>query len=134
MTKVLISDSLSSRAVEIFKNRGLEVDVKTGMSSEDLINCIHDYNGLVVRSATKVTAEVLASAKNLKVVGRAGIGVDNIDIEAASANGVVVMNTPFGNATSKKQKTTNSYLSSARYKNNRQSCTYFFLLLAPTTL
>ncbi|MBD21377.1 MAG: phosphoglycerate dehydrogenase [Rhodospirillaceae bacterium] len=98
MTKVLISDSLSSRAVEIFKNRGLEVDVKTGMSSEDLINCIHDYNGLVVRSATKVTAEVLASAKNLKVVGRAGIGVDNIDIEAASANGVVVMNTPFGNA------------------------------------
>ena len=95
---MLISDSLSSRAVGIFKNRGLEVDVKTGMSSEELINCIHDYNGLVVRSATKVTAEVLASAKNLKVVGRAGIGVDNIDIEAASANGVVVMNTPFGNA------------------------------------
>ena len=98
MPKILISDSLSPRAVEIFNNRGLEVDVKTDLSPDELIACIPEYEGLAVRSATKVTPEVLAAAKNLKVVGRAGIGVDNINIDAASANGVVVMNTPFGNA------------------------------------
>jgi D-3-phosphoglycerate dehydrogenase len=98
MVKVLISDSMSPRAEEIFTNRGVEVDVKTGMSEEELIACIGDYDGLAVRSATKVTAKVLAAAENLKVVGRAGIGVDNVDLDAATANGVVVMNTPFGNA------------------------------------
>jgi D-3-phosphoglycerate dehydrogenase len=98
MPKVLISDSLSPHAADIFKNRGIEVDVKTGMSPEELIACIGDYDGLAVRSATKVTPEVLAAATSLKVVGRAGIGVDNINIDAASANGVVIMNTPFGNA------------------------------------
>ena len=98
MPKILISDNLSPRAVEIFNNRGLEVDVNTGLSPDELIACISEYEGLAVRSATKVTSELLAAAKNLKVVGRAGIGVDNIDIDAASANGVVVMNTPFGNA------------------------------------
>ncbi len=98
MPKVLISDSLSPAAVEIFKNRGVEVDVKTGMKPEELIACIGEYDGLAVRSATKVTPAVLDAAKNLKVVGRAGIGVDNINLDAASAHGVVVMNTPFGNA------------------------------------
>jgi len=98
MPKVLISDALSDRAVEIFKERGVEVDVKKGLKPEELIACIGDYDGLAVRSATKVTAAVLDAAKNLKVVGRAGIGVDNIDIPAASSHGVVVMNTPFGNA------------------------------------
>jgi D-3-phosphoglycerate dehydrogenase len=98
MPKVLISDSLSPRAVEIFKQRGIEVDVKTGMKPEELIACIGDYDGLAVRSATKVTPAVLDAATNLKVVGRAGIGVDNIDIDSASAHGVIVMNTPFGNA------------------------------------
>jgi D-3-phosphoglycerate dehydrogenase len=98
MPKVLISDSLSPAAVEIFKNRGVEVDMITGMSPDELIACIGEYDGLAVRSATKVTPEVLDAATNLKVVGRAGIGVDNINLEAASARGVVVMNTPFGNA------------------------------------
>jgi len=98
MVKVLISDSMSPRAEEVFVNRAIEVDVKAGLSEEELIACIGDYDGLAVRSATKVTDEVLAAAENLKVVGRAGIGVDNIDLEAATANGVVVMNTPFGNA------------------------------------
>ncbi len=98
MPKVLISDSLSERAVAVFKDRGIEVDVKTGMKPDELIACIGDYDGLAVRSATKVTPEVLDAAAKLKVVGRAGIGVDNIDIPAASAHGVVVMNTPFGNA------------------------------------
>jgi D-3-phosphoglycerate dehydrogenase / 2-oxoglutarate reductase len=98
MPKVLISDSLSPAAVEIFKNRGIEVDVRTGMSPDELIACIGEYDGLAVRSATKVTKPVLDAARSLKVVGRAGIGVDNIDLESASAHGVVVMNTPFGNA------------------------------------
>ncbi len=98
MPKVLISDSMSPRAEEIFRERGVDVDVITGMTPEDLKSCIGDYNGLAVRSATKATAEILEAAGTLKVIGRAGIGVDNIDIPAASAKGIVVMNTPFGNS------------------------------------
>ena len=98
MTKVLISDKLSPRAAEIFEARGIDVDVKVGMSPEELTACIGAYDGLAIRSATKVTADVLAAADNLKVVGRAGIGVDNVDIPEATSRGVVVMNTPFGNS------------------------------------
>lgn len=98
MTKVLISDKLSPRAAAIFEQRGVQVDQKVGMSPEELVACIGDYDGLAIRSATKVTAEVIAAAKSLKVVGRAGIGVDNVDIPAATADGIVVMNTPFGNS------------------------------------
>jgi D-3-phosphoglycerate dehydrogenase / 2-oxoglutarate reductase len=96
--KVLISDELSPRAVEIFSERGCDVDFKPGLKPAELRAIVGGYDGLAIRSATKVTAEVLADAKNLKVVGRAGIGVDNVDIKAATARGVVVMNTPFGNA------------------------------------
>ncbi|MBY0511623.1 MAG: phosphoglycerate dehydrogenase [Rhodospirillaceae bacterium] len=96
--KVLISDKLSAAAVEIFKNRGIDVDVKTSLKPEELLAIIKDYDGLAIRSNTKVTKAVLAAATNLKVVGRAGIGVDNVDTEADTARGVVVMNTPFGNA------------------------------------
>jgi D-3-phosphoglycerate dehydrogenase len=99
MTRVLISDKLSPQAVEIFRENGIEADLETGLSPEELIARIGDYDGLAVRSATKVTADLLAAAVRLKVVGRAGIGVDNIDVEAATKNGVVVMNTPYGNAT-----------------------------------
>lgn len=98
MSKVLISDSLSVRAVEIFNDRGVETDVITGLKPEELIACIGDYDGLAVRSATMVTADVLNAAKNLKVIGRAGIGVDNIDVDGASGRGIVVMNAPFGNS------------------------------------
>ncbi len=98
MPKVLISDKMSPLAADIFAERGIEVDVKPGMSPEELIACIGDYDGLAVRSATKATAEVLAAAESLKVIGRAGIGVDNIDVPAATAAGVCVMNTPFGNS------------------------------------
>jgi D-3-phosphoglycerate dehydrogenase len=98
MPKVLISDDLSPRAAEILRDRGIEVDVKVGMKPDELKACIGAYDGLAVRSATKVKADVLAAAKKLKVIGRAGIGVDNIDVPAATAQGVVVMNTPFGNS------------------------------------
>ena len=96
--KVLISDALSPAAVDIFKRRGIEVDVKTGLSKDELQKEIGNYDGLAIRSATKVTEKVLAAAKCLKVVGRAGIGVDNVDVKAATARGVIVMNTPFGNS------------------------------------
>ncbi|MEL8056580.1 MAG: phosphoglycerate dehydrogenase [Pseudomonadota bacterium] len=98
MPKVLIADKLAPAAVEIFHNRGLETETAVGLSKEDLIAKIPDFDGLVVRSACKPDADVIAAATNLKVIGRAGIGVDNIDIKAATAKGVVVMNTPFGNA------------------------------------
>ena len=95
--KVLISDKLSPAAIEIFKSRGVEADVKTSLTPQELLTVIKEYDGLAIRSNTKVTAEVLAAATKLKVVGRAGIGVDNVDTPAATARGVVVMNTPFGN-------------------------------------
>src|SRR5215469_5820400 len=96
--RVLIADELSPAAVAIFKDRGVEVDVKTGLTKEQLIEIIDQYDGLAVRSATKPNKDVIAAAKKLKVIGRAGIGVDNVDIPAATAAGIVVMNTPFGNS------------------------------------
>lgn len=96
--KVLISDKLSSSAVEVFKNRKLDVDIKTDLSPKELVEIIGEYDGLAIRSNTKVTGKVLSAATKLKVIGRAGIGVDNVDVEAATARGVAVMNTPFGNA------------------------------------
>ncbi len=98
MPKVLISDKMSPKAAEIFRARGIEVHEKTGLSKDELIAIIGDYDGLAIRSATKATKDVLAAATQLKVVGRAGIGVDNVDIPAATARGIVVMNTPFGNS------------------------------------
>jgi D-3-phosphoglycerate dehydrogenase len=98
MPKVLISDKMDPKAAAIFRERGVEVDEKPGLTKDELIAIIGDYDGLAIRSATKATKEVIAAATKLKVVGRAGIGVDNIDIPAASAKGVVVMNTPFGNS------------------------------------
>lgn len=98
MPRVLISDELSSAAIDIFKARGLEVDFKPGLAKADLLAIIGAYDGLAVRSATKADKEVIAAGARLKVIGRAGIGVDNIDIPAATAKGVVVMNTPYGNS------------------------------------
>ena len=98
MPRVLIADKLSPAAIDIFKQRGVEADVKTGLSKEELLKIIGDYDGLAVRSATKADKDVLAAGVNLKVIGRAGIGVDNVDIPAATSKGIVVMNTPFGNS------------------------------------
>ena len=98
--RVLVSDELSETAVQIFRDRGVEVDYmpKLGKDKDKLAEIIGQYDGLAIRSATKVTDKLLALAPNLKVIGRAGIGVDNVDIPAASKNGVIVMNTPFGNS------------------------------------
>jgi D-3-phosphoglycerate dehydrogenase len=96
--RVLIADQLSPAAVDIFRQRGIETDVKVGLSKEELEKVIKDYDGLAVRSATKATEKVISAATRLKVIGRAGIGVDNIDVKAATAKGIIVMNTPFGNS------------------------------------
>jgi D-3-phosphoglycerate dehydrogenase len=96
--RVLISDKLSPAAVQIFTDRGVEVAVKPGLDTDQLGDTIGEFDGLAIRSATKVTAKLLDRAKRLKVVGRAGIGVDNVDLAAATAKGVIVMNTPFGNS------------------------------------
>jgi len=96
--KVLISDKMDPNAAQIFRERGCEVDEITGKTPDELKAIIGQYDGLAIRSSTKVTQDILDAATNLKVVGRAGIGVDNVDIPAASAKGVVVMNTPFGNS------------------------------------
>jgi D-3-phosphoglycerate dehydrogenase len=114
MPKVLISDKLSPQAVEVFTSRGVEVDQKVGLSEEELLKIIGDYDGLAIRSATKVTAKVLAAAKKLKVVGRAGIGVDNVDVKAATVHGIVVMNTPFGNSVTTAEHTISLMMALAR--------------------
>jgi D-3-phosphoglycerate dehydrogenase/(S)-sulfolactate dehydrogenase len=99
MHRVLVSDDLSPEAVKILQDAGLQVDVKVGLKPEALEAIIADYDGLAVRSATKVTAKLLEKATRLKVVGRAGVGVDNVDLPAATRRGVVVMNTPGGSST-----------------------------------
>ncbi|MBB5224051.1 D-3-phosphoglycerate dehydrogenase [Amaricoccus macauensis] len=100
MPKVLISDELSAAAVQIFKDRGVEVDFqpKLGKDPAKLAEIIDNYDGIAIRSATKLTAEILSKTSNLRVIGRAGVGVDNVDLPSASAKGIVVMNTPFGNS------------------------------------
>jgi len=96
--RVLIADQLSPAAVAIFKEHGIDTDVKVGLAKEELERIIKAYDGLAVRSATKATEKVIAAADKLKVIGRAGIGVDNIDVKAATAKGIIVMNTPYGNS------------------------------------
>jgi D-3-phosphoglycerate dehydrogenase len=116
MPKVLISDALSPAAVQIFKDRGIEVDFQPalGKDKEKLAELIGDFDGLAIRSATKVSPKILQKAKNLKVIGRAGIGVDNVDIPAATAKGIIVMNTPFGNSITTAEHTISLMLALAR--------------------
>jgi len=98
MPKVLISDSMSNIAQKIFEKNNIQFDVKTGLSEEEIVKIIPEYDGMVVRSATKVTKKIISAAKKLKVIGRAGAGVDNIDVSTAKKNNMIVMNTPGGNS------------------------------------
>src|SRR5437588_3696153 len=98
MPKVLISDKLSPAAVAIFEQRGVAADSKPGLSKAELLSVVGQYDGLAIRSAPKGTADGICAPKTLKVTGRAGLGVDNVDIPAATAAGIIVMNTPFGNS------------------------------------
>lgn len=113
--KVLVSDPLSEQGVAILKKEpGFEVDVKPKMPKEELLACISNYEALVVRSETKVTKEVIEAGKNLKIIGRAGVGLDNVDIETASKRGIIVMNTPGGNTISTAEQTFSLLLALSR--------------------
>ena len=95
--KILISDKMSDKVEDVLKSKSIDYDIKTGMTPEELKSVIDQYDGILIRSATKLTSEILADCKNLKVVGRAGVGVDNVDLDTATKNKILVMNTPLGN-------------------------------------
>ncbi len=114
--RVLVTDNLSQRGVDLLRQTpGVEVQVRSKLSPEELKDLLRTMDALIVRSATRVTADVLASAPRLKVVGRAGVGVDNVDLEAATARGVMVMNTPGGNTISAAEHTVSMLLSLAKH-------------------
>jgi len=115
MSEVLISDKISETALEVFKKNNVKVDYKPGIEHSDLINIISKYQGLAIRSATKVTSDLLEKASNLKVIGRAGIGTDNIDKTLATQKGIIVMNTPFGNAVTTAEHTIAMIMSLVRF-------------------
>ena len=112
--RVLVSDPLSQQGIEVLEQAGLDVDVKTGLCEDELAAIIGEYEGLVIRSQTQVTARVIAAAKKLKVIGRAGVGVDNVDLEAATEHGIVVLNAPSGNTISTAEHTMAMLLALAR--------------------
>ena len=114
MNKILIADKLSSEAEKIFLANNIPCDIKTGLSENDIINIVDNYSGIIVRSATKITKNIIYNGKNLKVLGRAGIGVDNIDIGAATDKGIVVMNTPYGNSITTAEHTISLMMSLTR--------------------
>ena len=114
MPKVLISDSMSNVAQKIFEKNNITVDVKTGLSEEEIIKIIPEYDGMVVRSATKVTKNIIEAGKNLKAIGRAGAGVDNIDLLSAKEKNIIVMNTPGGNTNATAEHTLALLLSLSR--------------------
>ena len=114
MNKVLIADKLSVEAEKVFTANNINYDKKTGLSEKEICNIIDKYSAIVVRSATKITKKIIQAGKNIKVLGRAGIGVDNIDIDAATAKGIVVMNTPFGNSITTAEHTISLMMSLSR--------------------
>ncbi|MBQ8699864.1 MAG: phosphoglycerate dehydrogenase, partial [Schwartzia sp.] len=113
--KVLAADGVSARGIEILREAGFEVDVKDKISADELVATIGDYDALIVRSASKVTKDVLAAAKNLKIIGRAGVGVDNIDVPEATNRGINVINSPGGNTTAATEHTMGMMLAMARH-------------------
>ena len=114
MPRVLIADKMDKIAAEIFAANGIDVDNKPGLTPDELSAIIGDYDGVAVRSTTKITAPIIAAAKNLRVIGRAGIGVDTVDVTAATQHGIIVMNTPFGNSVTTAEHTTAMMLALAR--------------------
>lgn len=115
MAKILVADKIGPAGTEILKSGGLDVDVKTGLSEDELVATVGEYDGIVVRSLPKITKRVIEAAGRLRVIGRAGVGVDNIDVDAATARGIVVMNTPLGNITSAAEHAVAMMLALARH-------------------
>jgi D-3-phosphoglycerate dehydrogenase len=112
--KVLVADKISDSGIELMRASGLEVDVSTGLSEDEIVKIIAPFDALVVRSATKATRPIIEAAVNLKIIGRAGVGVDNVDVIAATERGVVVCNAPTSNIVSAAEQTITLMLASAR--------------------
>jgi len=122
--KILISDKMSNKVEDVLKSKSIDYDIKTGLESNELKSIIDDYDGILIRSATKLTADVLENCSNLKVIGRAGVGVDNVDLDVATKNKILVMNTPLGNLEATAELTVGLMFSLYRHIHNANASTH----------
>ena len=122
--KILISDKMSNKVEDVLKSKSVDYDIKTGLESNELKSIIDDYDGILIRSATKLTADILENCSNLKVIGRAGVGVDNVDLDVATKNKILVMNTPLGNLEATAELTVGLMFSLYRHIHNANSSTH----------
>ena len=122
--KILISDKMSNKVEDVLKSKSIDYDIKTGLQPNELKSIIDDYDGILIRSATKLTADILENCSNLKVIGRAGVGVDNVDLEVATKNKILVMNTPLGNLEATAELTVGLMFSLYRHIHNANASTH----------
>jgi len=122
--KILISDKMSNKVEDVLKSKSIDYDIKTGLDPNELKSIIDDYDGILIRSATKLTAEILENCSNLKVIGRAGVGVDNVDLDVATKNKILVMNTPLGNLEATAELTVGLMFSLYRHIHNANASTH----------
>ena len=122
--KILISDKMSNKVEDVLKSKSINYDIKTGLEPNDLKSIIDDYDGILIRSATKLTADILENCSNLKVIGRAGVGVDNVDLDIATKNEILVMNTPLGNLEATAELTVGLMFSLYRHIHNANASTH----------
>ncbi len=122
--KILISDKMSNKVEDVLKSKSIDYDIKTGLEPNELKSMIDDYDGILIRSATKLTADILENCSNLKVIGRAGVGVDNVDLDVATKNKILVMNTPLGNLEATAELTVGLMFSLYRHIHNANSSTH----------
>ena len=122
--KILISDKMSNKVEDVLKSKSIEYDIKTGLEPNELKSIIDDYDGILIRSATKLTADILENCSNLKVIGRAGVGVDNVDLDVATKNKILVMNTPLGNLEATAELTVGLMFSLYRHIHNANASTH----------
>ena len=122
--KILISDKMSNKVEDVLKSKSIEYDIKTGLEPNDLKSIIDDYDGILIRSATKLTSNILENCTNLKVIGRAGVGVDNVDLDVATKKKILVMNTPLGNLEATAELTVGLMFSLYRHIHNANASTH----------
>ena len=122
--KILISDKMSNKVEDVLKSKSIDYDIKTGLEPNELKSIIDDYDGILIRSATKLTADILGNCSNLKVIGRAGVGVDNVDLDIATKNKILVMNTPLGNLEATAELTVGLMFSLYRHIHNANASTH----------
>ena len=122
--KILISDKMSNKVEDVLKSKSIDYDIKTGLEPNELKSIIDDYDGILIRSATKLTADILENCSNLKVIGRAGVGVDNVDLDIATKNKILVMNTPLGNLEATAELTVGLMFSLYRHIHNANASTH----------